>query len=471
MKKNFIFILTFLLIAVVGCNNDDDTATVNSVNVAFASPSVNLTENTTTLNLVFSGATATAGTITLSVATENVVYGTDFKTVPAVANNTLVVPFTAGASSATFSFEKLINAIEGEVKNVKFTITAVSTSAVVVTEAAKSLQVNFNETASLGQSLSAAVGGANQPNQVYVDLSSGTMTVVPRVSWDLGFYAGTDFRIAINGSLKMSAKQLTTTNIDEVQVADESMIISQGAGSSTQIDNPVGLMTGTAIAPVSENDADNKVYLVNLGSNPATNTPASGTEGSASGSLRGWKKIRVLKSGNDYKLQYAEIGATTHTEVVISKNSGYNFSFFSFTTNGTVNVEPQKDKWDLNFTTFTNLVGPTTPYYYPDFIVNNLKGGAKAYMVAVSQTVTYDNFTLANVVDANFTEDQRGIGSNWRSTSVTGSDGIPVSQFVLRTDRFFVVKDPAGNIYKVKLTGGASNTGERGFPTFLYSLL
>ncbi|MNY82828.1 hypothetical protein D3C86_2251700 [compost metagenome] len=52
-----------------------------------------------------------------------------------------------------------------------------------------------------------------------------------------------------------------------------------------------------------------------------------------------------------------------------------------------------------------------------------------------------------------------------------GPTGLPVSQFVLRTDRFYVVKDPAGNIYKLKFTGGLSAAGERGYPTFQYAIL
>ena len=70
----------------------------------------------------------------------------------------------------------------------------------------------------------------------------------------------------------MSAKQLTSTNIDEVQVADDTMIISQSSGSASQIDDPTGDILKTAIAEVSATDSENKVYLINLGSNPAADS-------------------------------------------------------------------------------------------------------------------------------------------------------------------------------------------------------
>lgn len=322
--------------------------------------------------------------------------------------------------------------------------------------------------------LQPATGGPTQANSVYVDLSAGNTASSERTSWDLGFYSGSDFRVVLNSSLKMSAKQLESTNIDAVVASDDTMLIAQGQGNANQVDDPTGNISNTAIAAVSANDADNKVYLINLGNAPAAAAPAVGSESSASGEHRGWKKVRILRSGSGYKIQYANIDATTHQEVTIAKNAAFNFTFFSLITNGTVAAEPQKAQWDLVFTTFTNVIpaGPSNvPYYYADFILTNTKGGARSYQVLIADGGSYEEFELGDVNQANFTDDQRNIGSNWRGTSVMGPGGFPVSQFVLRTDRFFVVKDTDGNIYKVRMTGGANEAGERGFPAFQYELL
>jgi hypothetical protein len=469
MKKNFILMLSFLFIAFTACNSEDESVAINSV--AFASTSLNLSAASTPIEIKFATPTAAAGSLTISFVETSVLNGTDFSTLPAATGQTIIVPFEKNVSSVNFAFNKLKDAVEGQVKNVVFKIVSATINSTIAEN--KTIQVNFNETTSLGTALAPEVGGPMQPNQVYIDLSSGKMTTVVRTSWDLGFYGGAEFKIVLNSSLKMAAKQLASINIDEVQVADETMIISQGQGNATQIDDPTGLFSKTnGIAEVSSTDAENKVYLINMGSNPATTKPAIGSEGSAGGTSRAWKKIRVLKSGSDYKVQYADIAATTHEEIIISKNSAYNFTFLSLLDKKVVSVEPQKNQWDLNFTTFTNIIpGATpTPYFYPDFVVNNLKGGAKTYQVLTS-AFTYDAITLANVDNAKFTEDQRNIGSNWRSTSAAGPDGNLVSQFVLKTDRFFVVKDPAGNLYKLKFTGGANEAGERGFPKFQYAIL
>jgi len=467
MKKNFVLILSFVLLAFTACNSDDDQH--SDVAVAFAEASYNLTSDATPVQIKFSKAAPVAGTITLDVTETAVAYTTDYTTTPAAASKKVVVPFAQGATSVEFTFNKIKNATGTEVKNVVFTISSTSMGEISTN---KTIQLNFNEAASLGTALSPEVGGPLQPNQVYVDLSSGKMTTAVRNSWDLGFYSGSDFRVVLNSSVKMAAKQLATTNIDEVQVADETMIIAQGTGIATQIDDPTGDITKTTIAAISANDADNKVYLLYLGNKPAATVPVLGKEGAVGGDTRGWKKIRVLKSGNDYKVQYADIASTTHNEIIISKNSAYNFTFFSLIDKKEVIVEPQKNQWDINFTTFTNIIpGATpTPYFYPDFVTNNVNGNAKTYQVLTS-AFTYEAFTLANVDNTKFTADQRNIGSNWRGTSVTGADGNPVSQFVLRTDRFFVIKDPAGNVYKLKFTGGAKADLERGHPSFQYALL
>ena len=465
--KKFLLFFSLGLLSVYSCS-DDDGIDGGSNAVSFEVPSMNLTEDTANVVITFAKQTAASGVITLGIAETEAKYGTDYATEPAGSSGSLEVPFDAGVSKVSFTFNRLIPANEGQVKNVKFTINQISTNYEI--SGNNSTVVNFNETALSGNSLEPEVGGPSQANQVYIDLSSGAMTTVPRVSWDLGFYSGSEFRVILNNSIKMSAKSMENIDLSAVVLEDNSMLIGQGAGDPNLIDNPTGLITGTAIAEISANDDENFVYLINLGSNPSTTPPALGSVASDSGSHRGWKKIRILRDGNGYKLQYADLSATTFNEVTIDKAPAYNFSFFSFTTNQTVSVEPQKDKWDINFTTFTNLFGGNTPYFFADFVVNNSRGGALVYGVS-TEDFAYENFTLSNVDHSQFTDDQRGIGDSWRSTSAPGPDGFPVSQFVLNTDIFFVLKDPAGNIYKIKMTGGALPNLERGHPTFVYELL
>lgn len=333
------------------------------------------------------------------------------------------------------------------------------------------------EIPSVGDVLQPNVGGPNQPNQVYVDLSTGKTEAVNRASWDFGFSSGTDFRVILNGAVKMAVKKLETSDITLPQEINNEVAVGAGttASSNGYVDNPSGVLEGagsgigTAIAEISVTDGENKVYLVNLGFSISTSTPNIGSV-SIDGEARGWKKVRILRNGAGYKIQYANLDSVTFSEVIIAKDDNFNFTFFSLTTEKIVAVEPLKEKWDLNFTTFTNYVnfGTEVTYGYSDFIVSNRMGSTKVYQVVESESITYDVFSKLNVVEGNFEAsilDQRTIGSNWRN------GGGPSSLPSIKTDRFYIVKDAAENYYKIKFLTITNDAGERGNPAFEYAIL
>ena len=84
----------------------------------------------------------------------------------------------------------------------------------------------------------------------------------------------------------------------------------------------------------------------------------------------------------------------------------------------------------------------------------------------VETGLSYDSFTLEDVVDANFVyNDQRGIGSSWRNG---GGPGVEPS---LKDNVFYIVNDTDGNLYKLKFLALTNESGERGHPEFVYALL
>jgi len=315
------------------------------------------------------------------------------------------------------------------------------------------------------------VGGANQPNQVYVDLSKNETTNIKRDSWDLGFYGGTNFRVSLNGSIFMAAKQLTTSDIDAVTTADVSGffdMVSVGTFDPLNmefIDDVEGNINQTAIAEISATDDLNKVYLLNLGYEVGSETPATGSV-ALNGDPRGWLKIRVLRDGVNYKLLYAELDDITHQEMSIAKNADYNFTFFSFNTDSVVNVEPNRTEWDLVFTSFTNEIPGFGSYGYSDFVVSNAKNEVASYKVDTDVTlISYDDFLLADVVTTSFDSSQRAIGSTWRV------GGGPDSDPAIIDTVYYILKDTEGNVYKMKFTALTNAQGERGNPQFQYDLL
>ncbi|MEI6864663.1 HmuY family protein [Flavicella sp.] len=323
-----------------------------------------------------------------------------------------------------------------------------------------------------GASINPEVGGPNEPNQVYVDLSTATSTVIKRDTWDLGFYNDSDFKVILNGSIFMAAAELDETDIDAVtEESVESLKDLVAVGTFTDsnmiyIDAPDGDMDTTAIAEISSIDTNNKVYLVNLGYKVGTETASTGTV-EISGNERGWMKIRVLRTEDGYQLQYASVESTSHKEVNISKNEAYNFTFFSFDTESIVDVEPIKTDWDLNFTVFTNEIPGYGSYGYSDFVVNNTLRDVVIYMIDTDEenTLSYEDFSFGDIDESSFTQDRRSIGSSWRN------GGGPSTFPSIKDNIFYILKDTGDNLYKVKFIALTNDAAERGYPEFVYKLL
>jgi len=461
-----IFIVTLLASILFSCSDDEGIETMSDpFVVAFENLSANLSEieNTQVINLVFSETITEAGSVNILVESTNAEYGTDFTTNPPVENFNLELPITPGTNGTSILFNKLNQTLD-ETVVITFRIITVDYPNATIQG---NTEFTLNSTASLGRGFAPEVGGPNQQNQVYIDLSTETQSPVQRDTWDLGFYGGPNFRVGINGSIYMAAAALESTNIDAVTQADVTALQEQVAvgtfdpANEAYIDNPDGDITKTAIAPVSATAADNKVYLVNLGYEVGTETPAPGSVAVA-GNARGWKKIRVLRQGGGYLLQYANIDDTSHQEIFIEKEVNYNFTFFSFDLNNTLLVEPEAENWDINFTVFTNVLVGAGSYGFSDGVLHNRKGGVSVYAVNTDD-FTYDAFDATHVDDGNFQQDQRAIGSSWRD--VINADKVLIDTI------FYIIKDPNGNVYKLKFTALLSDSGVRGFPEFKYNLL
>lgn len=319
-----------------------------------------------------------------------------------------------------------------------------------------------------GAVLAPNVGGPAEPNQVWIDLDTKTMKVNQRDSWDFGFYNGNEFMVILNGSILMAAGKTEFTDIDAVTEANVAslklsvLVNNFDAENVKYVDDIKGnYLKRTAIDKISINDSENKVYLINMGY-----AVYKGNETSlhSSGDFRGWKKVRILRyKNNQYKIQYANLSDTTHKEFIINKNNNYLFNFLSL-ENGIEDIQPPKDNWDLCFTVFTNEnVGHGT-YSFADFVILNTLNKTAAYQVnTTTSSLTYENFTKDQVDPSKFIyDDQRVIGSTWRSTYAGAT---------VYTNRFYVIKDNIGTLYKIRFLKMTNNEGHRGYPEFEYKPL
>ena len=214
----------------------------------------------------------------------------------------------------------------------------------------KQLTLSFAELVANSSTATIDGGGPTYPNKVFIDLSANRQTPVLRTNWDLGFYTGSDdFRVILNSSSAMMAKQIAKDDLNAVTAADTvgfstEVVFSQSAPTTAAlpyIDYPNGDLTKTAIAAISATAADNKVYIINRGTGVGSPAPQ-----------RGWKKIRIIRNASGgYTLQHADIAATTFTSVDIPKDDAYFFKYISF-ENGAVAVEPAKKEMGFSLDLF-----------------------------------------------------------------------------------------------------------------------
>ena len=413
------------------------------------------------IKLIYSETAYEQSIVKIRITTENVLYGRDFITIPAAEGNELSVPININEIENKFQIVELNNSFT-DVMKITFSISSIEQDNANIQG---NVSHELSDSAYLGGVFYPTIGGPNEPNQVYVDLSSNKETVVRRDVWDLGFYGGEEFRVTINGSLYMAVSALTNTDINSVNslsVATLQPLVAVGTfdpENKVYVDGPNGNILETAISEISENDFKNPVYLLNLGVEIGTTQPNTGSVAIA-GESRGWKKIRILRDGNGYILQYADLDATTYNEISISKDADFNFSFFSFKTNKIVNVEPPKLQWDISFTVFTNIIAQAGSYGFSDFSLHNRKGGVTSYSL-VDNTISYKNFTAINVNETLFQESQIVIGSSWRN----------VFEGTANSNIYYVLKDANNNYFKIRFLDLTNENGERGFPRFEYTLL
>lgn len=311
--------------------------------------------------------------------------------------------------------------------------------------------------------IAASETGSAAGNSVYLDLSADKQTAVSRSGWDLGFYCGDDFRVILNNSSVAGAKVLTKNDLADVGAADTiglTLTTSQTNPLPQQLaffDNASGDISKTVIPAISAIDAENKVIILNRGTGGGI-------------AARAWVKLRVLRNaGSGYTLQYAGILETGFKTMLVNKQTDWHFKFISF-EKGMIDGQPEKEKWDLvwSYSVFeTNFGGGPVPYNFSDLIaINHLSGvtvASKVYADAGIASAAFTAFNKDSIATASFSANRWAIGSNWRSTQpATGA----------RQDRFYIIKDPRGNYYKLKCVAmGIADGGTRGKPEFKYSLI
>jgi hypothetical protein len=448
------------LLVVPACRKKDVPLPDNLAQFEAAEQGMGATEPSKTIKIRLSRAVSANTFVTVSITgTPGVDYATDYTTVPAAVNGKIEVDVLSGSNEATITFIKSNNALFYGDDNLVLKI--ISSISPVIIGPQNEFKLTFSEIISEGSAIVGDGGGSTYGNKVFFDLSGNSQTAVQRTKWDLGFYTGSDdWRVILNSSTAMMAKQIAKNDLASVTAADTvgfyaDVIFNQSEPSTASlayIDYPSGELSKTAIAAVSSTATDNKVYIVNRGTGIGSPAPA-----------RGWKKVRIIRNASGgYTLQHADIAATTFTSIDIPKDAAYFFKYISF-ENGAVDVEPTAKKWDIAWTYFSNTTnfGGEVPYTFQDVILQNRNVQAVKVMTSAK---AYADFGEADLAGLTWSSVQTTIGSDWRS------GGGPSSAPAVREDRYYIIKDGDNNYYKIRFLS-LTQDGQRGYPKLEFALV
>jgi hypothetical protein len=462
MKKFLTYSLAILFAGTMAsCSKSDPPLPDNTINFTADKQGIDAATSEVEVKLSLSRNADVAVPLTVTLTSTGVVYGTQYTTDPAAVNNAITLTIPVGSTTASFKVKRVAGTVLSGSEKIAFTLTSAGSS--IVLGSTSKAELSFAAIISEGSSLTlngitaANEAGASAGNSVYVDFSGNAQAAVARDSWDLGFYSGTDFKVIINSTNGASALELTKTDLATVTAADfnaDDLKTGQGGGNFSIIDDgrEANILNKTAIKAISATDADNKVYIINRSGGSNTVLPTADLY-----------KIRILRKGTTgYTLQYAKVAETTFKTLDITKDEASNFQFASLVTGTTKTVEPAKANWDLTWG-YSMYWTATFPYAFSDLVFINNLGGVTAAEV-LTTTVSYAAYAEANIASTTFLNKRDVIGSNWRATT-----GATVG---VKTDRFYAVKDAAGNVYKLKFVSfHPSDGGVRGKPVIEYKLV
>jgi hypothetical protein len=453
LKKGIVLSLAVLLFA--ACRKREADLPDNYAVFETSSQGIAAAENTITVKVKLSRGVSGDIPVVINLNEQGAAYNTDYTTVPAAAAGKILLTVPSGNNETSFTLTKVPGVLYDGDEKIVFDI--YSSGSPILIGATKQFTLSFGELVASSAAATINGGGVNYPNKVFIDLSANRQTSVLRTNWDLGFYTGSDdYRVILNSSSAMMARQISKNDLNSVTAADTvgfsaDVVFSQAAPTTTSlpyIDYPGGDLTRTAIASVAATATDNKVYIINRGTGVGVPVPA-----------RGWKKIRIIRNAaGGYTLQHADIAATTFVSVDIAKEDAWFFRYISFET-GAAAVEPQKKKWDIAWTYFSNVTNfgsGEVPYLFQDIILLNRNVQVAKVMTA---TKAFADFAEADIASQTFLTTQNAIAADWRS------GGGPTTSPAVRTDRYYIIKDGDNNYYKVRFTALTQN-GERGYPAF-----
>jgi hypothetical protein len=289
---------------------------------------------------------------------------------------------------------------------------------------------------------------AQNSDQVFYQLASGTETVRPVAEWDLAFeISGITSTVRVN-----AAKGLRIFHVGPI--TDWDAVTTPDEDAWTEIHDSETAWSEGALSYGADEDGN-----MGWGTYNTLSHIISGTQMYAILMADGmtWKKLRIDGLvGGTYHFTYADLDGSNEQNATLAKSgfSGRNFGYWDLTQHTSVDREPASADWDLLFTKYMSDLGAM--WYGVAGVLQNTG-------VQVAQLDGVDPLTVEAVAaEGQYSSAINIIGSDWKTLS-----GF---SYVIVPDRAYFVKAKNGALWKLVFTDySGSATGVMTFTQELVS--
>ena len=163
-----------------------------------------------------------------------------------------------------------------------------------------------------------------------------------------------------------------------------------------------------------------------------------------------------------YKFRMRAIRGGEWQPFEVPKSPSHNYRYFTTSGGGMlVDIEPDHDLWDLQFTQYGSIIytneGEPYPYYVRGVLLNR-------YMVsaAVDSVKAFADITFEDVSGYSFSKQQDFIGYEWKDVEVDVNSNTAV--YTVIPGITYIIMDTEGFFYKFRFISYYNDLGEKGFP-------
>ena len=299
----------------------------------------------------------------------------------------------------------------------------------VLTSCLKEYPVPSNYSPSVGQVQLEM--GETYKNQVFYDLENSTIVAIKdKDSWDIAFACSdTVHHLILNSAKIMGAIHLPHHNLsDDVNTSTEDWIY----------ESPEGYYN---TSPLFNFEDKPGIYLINSGMNHL-------------GQHQGYYKLKMTMQGETVELKWIRVGTSEVNEIVLHRNSAYNYVGLNFQTGTEIEVEPPFDTWDLKFTVYTHIFDGHSPYSVVGVLLN------PNHVRAEKTALFWDAIELNNFENANLSYNLNVIGYDWKEFNFDQNIFQVFSNFT------YLIQSRNGYYFAIRFIDFYNANGVKGFPTF-----